>query len=106
MILTLKINAGELMIDEDAMIVRLNNKEIHLTNTEYRLLKELVSNINKVITYDQLLFRVWGEGFMGETQYLHEYVHRIRGKIEQSEINPKTIININRVGYRFVVSEE
>ena len=105
MTLILKINAGELTIDEEAMIVLLNNQNVHLTSTEYNLLIEFVSNINKVITYDDLLIRVWGDGFNGEYAYLHEYVGRLRKKIELNGVNPQNIVNVNRVGYRFDVSK-
>ncbi|HEX9896906.1 MAG TPA: response regulator transcription factor [Dehalococcoidales bacterium] len=92
---------GELMIDCKARRASLAGKDIRLTDTEFRLLWELVRNKGKAITYGELLARVWGTDYQEEKDYLYTYVRSLRLKIESEPDNPQHIINIPRVGYRF-----
>ena len=92
---------GELQIDFEARRVTRAGKEVSLTETEFKLLWELVSNAGKVVTYSELLSNVWGKEYKEATNYLHNYVRLLRAKIEPSPDNPRHIINIPRVGYRF-----
>jgi DNA-binding response OmpR family regulator len=92
---------GELLIDLVARRVTLAGKEVSLTETEFKLLWELVSNAGKVMTYSELLANVWGKEYKEATNYLHNYIRLLRAKIELDPDNPQNIINIPRVGYRF-----
>jgi DNA-binding response OmpR family regulator len=76
-------------------------KEIKLTPTEYRLLEELASNRDKVLTYTHLLHKVWGPEYRDEKQYLHVFVGNLRSKIEPDPAHPQHIQNIFGVGYEF-----
>ena len=96
-----KILQGELLVDFEVRQVTLAGKEVSLTETEFRLLWELVSNAGKVMTYSELLSNVWGKDYMEATNYVQNYIRLLRAKIEPSPDNPRHIINIPRVGYRF-----
>jgi two-component system KDP operon response regulator KdpE len=96
-----KILQGELLVDFEVRQVTLAGKEVSLTETEFKLLWELVSNAGKVMTYSELLSNVWGKDYMEATNYVQNYIRLLRAKIEPSPDNPRHIINIPRVGYRF-----
>jgi two-component system KDP operon response regulator KdpE len=72
---------------------------LHLTPTEFALLRELVVNRGKVLTHAQLLRRVWGPGYETETEYVRVYVRRLRAKLEP-EGSPPLILTEPRLGYR------
>lgn len=88
-------------IDFDQRRVYVFDNEVNLTPTEYNLLLELVTNINKTLTYVHLLAKVWGPEFKEEREYLHVYIGHLRNKLEFEPKNPKYIISVPRVGYRF-----
>jgi two-component system KDP operon response regulator KdpE len=73
--------------------------ELHLTPTEFALLRELVVNRGKLLTHAQLLRRVWGPGYETEIEYVRVYVRRLRAKLEP-EGGPPLILTQPRVGYR------
>ena len=72
---------------------------MHLTPTEFALLRELVTERGKVLTHAQLLRRVWGRGYETETEYVRVYVRRLRAKLEDDD-GPPLILTQPRVGYR------
>ena len=75
---------------------------VKLRPTEYRLLYHLVQNAGWVLTYDQLLTRVWGYEYRDEPHYVRLYINYLRQKIEEDAANPKYILTERGVGYRFV----
>ncbi len=77
-------------------------KLVKLRPTEYRLLYHLVQNAGWVMTYDQLLSKVWGYEYRDEPHYVRLYVNYLRQKIEKDPANPKYILTERGVGYRFV----
>ena len=91
--------AGDLEIDLAARQVRRAGEALHLTPTEFALLRELVNERGKVLTHAQLLRRVWGRGYETETEYVRVYVRRLRAKLEDGE-GPPLILTQPRVGYR------
>jgi two-component system KDP operon response regulator KdpE len=74
---------------------------VHLTPTEFALLRELVVNRGKLLSHAHLLRRVWGPGYQTETEYVRVYVRRLRAKLETGESAP-LIVTAPRAGYRFV----
>ncbi len=90
---------ADLEIDLGAQQVMRDGKELHLTPTEFALLRELVGERGRVLTHAQLLRRVWGRGYETETEYVRVYVRRLRAKLE-SDGGPPLIITQPRVGYR------
>jgi two-component system, OmpR family, KDP operon response regulator KdpE len=91
---------GPLEINYAAHSVKLNQKEIKLTDTEYRLLSLLAKNAGKLLTQRQLLKEVWGISAIEHTHYLRIYVAQLRHKLEKDPSRPKMIITEPGVGYR------
>jgi len=92
---------GDLEIDLAGRQVTRAGETLHLTPTEFALLRELANDRGKVITHAQLLRRVWGRGYETETEYVRVYVRRLRAKLE-TEDSGQLIITQPRVGYRLV----
>ena len=78
---TNSINIQGIDVNLRARRVFVNNRDIHLTRTEFALLAELAQNVDNILTHDELLARVWGEEYRGSSHYLHVYFGRIRKKI-------------------------
>jgi two-component system KDP operon response regulator KdpE len=78
-----------------------HGEDVHLTPTEFALLRELATNQGKVLTHAHLLRRVWGRGYETETEYVRVYVRRLRAKLEV-EGDPPLIVTQPRAGYRLV----
>ncbi len=91
----LRLDFGRREIWVDGELVRLRP-------TEYRLLYHLVQNAGWVLTYDQLLTKVWGYEYRDEPHYVRLYVNYLRQKLEKDPANPKYILTERGVGYRFV----
>jgi two-component system KDP operon response regulator KdpE len=91
-----------LKIDFGRREVWLDGNLVKLRPTEYRLLYHLVQNAGWVLTYDQILSKVWGYEYRDETHYVRLYVNYLRQKLEQDPANPQYILTERGVGYRFV----
>jgi two-component system KDP operon response regulator KdpE len=78
--------------------------EVKLTRTEYALLQELALNAGKVLTHTHLLRKIWGPEYREEREYLHVFVRRLRSKLEPDPNNPRYILTVSGVGYRFTDS--
>jgi len=96
-----RITSGELVVDLELREVTVGGRTIHLTPTEYDLLKVFVTNPNKVLTDRMLLQQVWGPDYGDESHYLHVYVARLRRKIESDPQDPAYLVTEPGVGYRF-----
>ncbi len=94
---------GDIEIDLAGHIVRLRGAEVRLSPTEFAFLKQLVTNINKVVTHRMLLQSIWGPEYRGEAEYLRVYINRLRHKLEPDPANPRYLLTEPGVGYRFVV---
>jgi two-component system, OmpR family, KDP operon response regulator KdpE len=90
---------GELRIDLAKEEVFRQGERVHLTPTEFALLRELVTNRGKLLTHAHLLRRVWGHGYETETEYVRVYVRRLRAKLEDDG-GPPLILTQPRAGYR------
>ena len=95
------IAIGEIQIDLASQQVRRAGHPVHLTPTEFALLRELAVNRGKLLTHAHLLRRIWGHGYETETEYLRVYVRRLRAKLEDEGSAP-LIITQPRAGYRLV----
>ncbi len=91
-----------LKIDFGRREVWLDGELVKLRPTEYRLLYHLVQNAGWVLTYDQILAKVWGYEYRDEPHYVRLYVNYLRQKLEQDPSNPQYILTERGVGYRFV----
>lgn len=94
------VTAGDITIDLIRQRVMKDGQEVHLTPTEFALLRELVTNRGKLLSHAHLLRRVWGAGYQTETEYVRVYVRRLRAKLE-SEGSAPLILTAPRAGYRF-----
>jgi two-component system KDP operon response regulator KdpE len=93
------VEIGELRIDLAKEEVFRYGERVHLTPTEFALLRELVTNRGKLLTHAHLLRRVWGRGYETETEYVRVYVRRLRAKLEEDG-GPPLILTQPRAGYR------
>jgi len=93
------IAIGDVEVDLAAQRVRLAGEEVHLTPTEFALLRELALNRGKLLSRAHLLRRVWGHGYETETEYVRVYIRRLRAKLERPGGAP-LIITQPRAGYR------
>jgi two-component system KDP operon response regulator KdpE len=93
------ITIGDLTVDLAAQQVTRGGHAVHLTPTEFALLRELAINRGKLLTHAHLLRRVWGHGYETETEYVRVYVRRLRAKLETDNGAP-IILTQPRAGYR------
>jgi two-component system KDP operon response regulator KdpE len=93
------ITIGDLRIDLAGQQVSLAGNEVHLTPTEFALLRELATNQGKLLSRAHLLRRVWGRGYETETEYVRVYIRRLRAKLEPPG-SPPLILTQPRAGYR------
>ncbi|MFA6738757.1 MAG: response regulator transcription factor [Bacilli bacterium] len=92
----------ELHVSWTSGIVSLGEKEIHLTPTEFKLLKLLIENRGKVLTHNFIIHHVWGFGESNDAQSLRVFMASLRRKIELDPAKPHYIITQVGVGYRFI----
>lgn len=93
---------GRLSIDYSAGCAYMDNKEIHLTPIEYRLLCVLAKNTGRVLTHNYILKEVWGNSFSDDASSLRVFMATLRKKIEQNLAEPKYIQTHIGVGYRMI----
>jgi two-component system KDP operon response regulator KdpE len=93
-----------LEVDLTRRIVRAAGQEVHLSPTEYELLRALVLQAGRVLTHRQLLRQVWGPGYDGETHLLRVTIGHLRQKLEPDPGRPHWIITEPGVGYRLRVN--
>ena len=92
---------GRLKSDYDKRVVMINNQEIPFTPSEFNILYELVLNRGKVLSRDQLINKISGFDFDGYDRTIDVHIKNIRKKIEVDTRNPKYIITVTKVGYKF-----
>ena len=92
-----------LKVDLAKRQVMLDNREVHLTPIEYRLLAILIKHAGKVITHTHLLKEVWGTAYADQTHYLRIYMAQLRHKLEADPARPRFFINEPGIGYRLKV---
>jgi two-component system KDP operon response regulator KdpE len=93
---------SDLAIDFEHRKVTVAGRAVHLTPTEYDLLKALAAHPNKVLTDRMLLQQVWGPDYGTEGHYLHVYVARLRKKLEADPQQPRFLLTEPGVGYRLL----
>lgn len=96
------IRTGELVIDLTTRQVSRNGQPIHLTPTEYQLLRVLAANLGRVMTHSTILREIWGTGYQQDTQLLRGFIAQLRQKIEPVPNHPHYIITEPGVGYRMI----
>jgi DNA-binding response OmpR family regulator len=93
---------GDVELRRDLGVVLKAGVELNLTKTEYRLVCEFADHANMVLSRDQLLERVWGYEYLGDSRLVDAHVRRLRVKIEDQPDEPKLIVTARGVGYRLL----
>ena len=97
-----QVRSGELEIDVAALEVRLPQGRIaRLTPNEMKLLLQLVQRAGEPLSRDELIEKVWGEHYVGESNIVDVYIRRLRRKIERDTTSPTIIQSVRGVGYKF-----
>ncbi len=91
---------GPLVFDRGAAVLSRGSQEIHLTNTEFRLLSVLTENAGRVLSRSSLLEHVWEQGFFGDERIVDVHVRRLRKKLETEPSDPSTLVTVRGLGYR------
>jgi two-component system response regulator RegX3 len=94
------LTAGPVQIDVERHQVKINNTSVSLPLKEFELLEYLIRNSGRVLTRAQLIDRVWGSDYFGDTKTLDVHVKRLRAKIEKDPANPVYIQTIRGLGYK------
>ena len=100
-----QIEAGDLLIDLDRRSVKLAGQTLHLTPTEYSLLRYLATNQGRVLTHPMILRNVWGAEYVEDSHLLRTFVNQLRSKLRDDPASPRFIQTEPGVGYRFIQSE-
>ena len=94
---------GPLVFDRGAAVLTRGTSEIHLTNTEFRLLSVMSDNAGLVLGRSALLEHVWDRGFFGDERIVDVHVRRLRKKLETEPSSPSTLVTVRGLGYRLDV---
>ena len=96
-----ELKSGPVVMDVDRHIVMVDGKEVKLPLKEFELLELLLRNAGRVLTRTQLIDRIWGSNYVGDTKTLDVHVKRIRSKIEPDPANPRYLETVRGLGYKF-----
>jgi two-component system, OmpR family, response regulator RegX3 len=97
------VEAGPVRMDVERHTVTVDGAEVTLPLKEFDLLELLLRNADRVLTRSQLIDRVWGSDYVGDTKTLDVHVKRLRAKIEADPANPKHLVTVRGLGYKFSV---
>ena len=95
------LRAGPVVMDLDRHTVSVNGEQIQMPLKEFELLELLIENVNRVLTRGQIIDRVWGSNYFGDTKTLDVHVKRVRSKIEEDPSRPKHLLTVRGLGYKF-----
>ncbi|MEI7883310.1 MAG: response regulator transcription factor, partial [Actinomycetota bacterium] len=93
---------GEIELNRQLSVVTKNGIELSLTKTEFNLLCEFADHPGMVMSRDQLLERVWGYEYLGDSRLVDAHIRRLRVKIEDQPMNPLIIQTVHGMGYKLV----
>jgi two-component system response regulator RegX3 len=95
------LEAGPVRMDVERHIVTVAGQEVGLPLKEFDLLEYLLRNVGRVLTRGQLIDRVWGADYVGDTKTLDVHVKRLRSKIEQDPSSPRHLLTVRGLGYKY-----
>lgn len=95
------IEAGGVRMDVERHEVFVGGEPVRLALKEFELLEMLLRNSGRVLTRGQLIDRVWGADYVGDTKTLDVHIKRLRGKIEADPGNPRVLVTVRGLGYKF-----
>jgi two-component system response regulator RegX3 len=96
-----RLEAGPVRMDVDRHVVTVAGEQVPLPLKEFELLEFLLRNAGRVLTRTQLIDRVWGADYVGDTKTLDVHVKRLRGKIEPDPANPRYLVTVRGLGYKY-----
>ncbi len=94
--------AGDLVIDSGPHTVTVGGQPVHLSNREFALLHTLAEAAGQVVSVDDLLRRVWGAEYEGESQVVYVHVRWLRKKLEEDPHHPRRLVTVRGVGYKLL----
>ncbi|KAA1425374.1 response regulator transcription factor [Mumia zhuanghuii] len=95
------LEVGRVRMDVDRHVVTVAGDEVRLPLKEFELLELFLRNVGRVLTRGQLIDRVWGSDYVGDTKTLDVHVKRLRAKIEQDPARPTTLVTVRGLGYKY-----
>jgi two-component system response regulator RegX3 len=95
------LEVGDVRLDPERHEVAIRGREAALPLKEFELLELLLANAGRVLTRDTLISRVWGHDYVGDTKTLDVHVKRLRAKVEDDPSNPRRIVTIRGLGYKY-----
>jgi two-component system alkaline phosphatase synthesis response regulator PhoP len=96
-----KLTIGPLELDLSGRSVLLEGEEVNLTTKEFELLCFMVRNIGKVLPRERILQKVWGYNYYGTARTIDNFINRLRQKIEENPLEPRFLLTVRGVGYKF-----
>ena len=96
-----KLTIGSLELDLSGRSVLLEGKEVNLTTKEFELLCFMARNIGKVLPRERILQKVWGYNYYGTARTIDNFINRLRQKIEENPLEPRFLLTVRGVGYKF-----
>ena len=100
-LVTSVLEAGHVRMDVERHVVSVNGTTTRLPLKEFELLELLLRNAGRVLTRGQLIDRVWGADYVGDTKTLDVHVKRLRSKIEPDPAEPRHLLTVRGLGYKF-----
>ncbi|MDT7652688.1 MAG: two-component system, OmpR family, response regulator RegX3, partial [Pseudonocardiales bacterium] len=95
------LEAGPVRMDVERHVVSVNGADVALPLKEFDLLEYLLRNVGRVLTRGQLIDRVWGADYVGDTKTLDVHVKRLRSKVEGDPSAPRHLVTVRGLGYKF-----
>jgi len=95
------LKSAHLMLDTDRHTLTVNGSMTAIPLKEFELLEYLMRNAGRVLTRGQIIDRIWGSDYFGDTKTLDVHIKRIRSRIEVDPANPELILTVRGLGYRF-----
>ncbi|WP_026925813.1 response regulator transcription factor [Granulicoccus phenolivorans] len=95
------IESAGVRMDVERHTVSVNGERVKLALKEFELLEMLLRNAGRVMTRDQLIDRIWGADYVGDTKTLDVHIKRLRSKIEPEPSSPRYLVTVRGLGYKF-----
>jgi len=97
------LEAGPVKMDIERHLVYFNGQKVAMPLKEFELLELLLENRNRVLTRGQIIDRVWGSNYFGDTKTLDVHIKRLRSKIEEDPARPAHLLTVRGLGYKYEV---
>ncbi|WP_106848617.1 response regulator transcription factor [Blastococcus sp. Marseille-P5729] len=95
------LESGRVRMDVDRHVVSIDGEVVPMPLKEFDLLELLLRNAGRVLTRSQLIDRIWGADYVGDTKTLDVHIKRLRAKIEPDPANPRYVLTVRGLGYKF-----